>query len=160
MGKVIIYGSISVDGFATGPDDDLERLHGWMWDGSEPDEFMRSFTSTGAIIFGKRTWDLGQQYWDDATFHAPVFVLTHKSEQPTQDFGSVSTFVNSIEDAVAQAKAVAGANTVHIMGSPTVAAQALEAGLVDELQIHVVAMLIGNGIRFFGGVEKDLELVS
>lgn len=167
MGKVIVYGSISVDGYAAGVDDDLTRLHDWIFDFGErtslpySDEFTRSFVNAGAVVFGRRTWDAGQEPWGESTFSSPVFVVTHEVMQPVTKFGTTSTFVSGIENAIERAGRVAGEGTTHIMGSPTVAQQAIAAGLVDELHLHLVPVLLGGGLPFFGvSPLSELELVS
>ena len=100
MGSTVIYVSVSVDGYATGPNGDLTRLHRWLsadrW--SDPDAaaaLLARFRAAGAIVFGRRTWDSGQEPWgDDDVFESPVFVLTHESRPPEAKNGTVFTFVS------------------------------------------------------------------
>jgi len=103
-------------------------------------------------------------WWgDDPPFHAPVFILTQHAREPVPKQGGTSyTFVtDGIEAALDQARAAAGERDVSISGGASVARQYLEAGLVDELQIHLVPLLLGGGRRLFdesGAHRPELEL--
>lgn len=165
MGKVILELSVSLDGFAAGANDGPEnplgeggeRLHDWMFGtvtdtGKKVAEEM--FATAGAVVLGRRMYDLGKQYWDPDpdTFHRlPVFVLTHRGQDPVADpGGSTFTFVTGgVEDAVARARAAAGAGDVVVGGGPRTARGFLAAGLLDELRIHLVHRLLGAGTRLF-----------
>ncbi|MDQ4051641.1 MAG: dihydrofolate reductase family protein [Actinomycetota bacterium] len=156
MSKLVLHCSISLDGFATGPHGDLTRLHEWMSASRPPadaavvEDLNTAFHISGAIVFGRRTWDSGQQPWgDDDVFSAPVFVLTHDAREPVARNGTVFTFVNGIDEAVRKASDAAGDRNVALMGSPDVAQQALSAGLVDELVLHLVPVLLGAGTPLF-----------
>lgn len=165
MGSTVLYATISVDGYATAPDDDLSRLHSWLGDAA-PDrdpvafELVERFRRAGAIIFGRRTWNAGQEPWaDDDVFSSPVFVMTHEPRRPEQKNGTVFTFVSGEPaDALAPAREAAGDADVVIMGSPRVAQQFLRDGLVDELLLHVVPVLLGDGIPLFDGLPRPAEL--
>ena len=167
MGKLVLHSAISLDGFATGPGGDLSRLHDWLFDFDEgtptsfTDDISEAFRRSGAVIFGRRTWDSGQQPWgDDAVFAMPVFVLTHETMRPIARNGTVFTFVSGIEEAVRQAFAAAGGRDVAVMGSPAVAQAVLAAGLADELQLHLVPVLLGGGTPYFAafdGAPIELE---
>ncbi|MGU3647146.1 dihydrofolate reductase family protein [Microbacterium sp. C23T] len=166
MGSTVLYVTVSVDGFATGPGDDLSRLHRWLddADGADADpsavELIDRFRRAGAIIFGRRTWNAGQEPWgDDDVFSSPVFVLTHERRSPEAKNGTVFTFVSEgPATALAQAQRAAGDRDVVIMGSPDVAQQFLRDGLVDEILLHVVPVLLGGGIRLFAELEAPQEL--
>lgn len=170
MGSTVLYVTVSVDGFAAGPGDDLSRLHRWLddTDGPDPDpaavELIDRFLRAGAIIFGRGTWNAGQEPWGDAdVFSSPVFVLTHERRPPEAKNGTVFTFVSGDPaGALAQARRVAGDADVVIMGSPDVAQQFLRDGLVDEILLHVVPVLLGGGTRLFAELPapRELELRS
>jgi dihydrofolate reductase len=165
MGKVILELSVSLDGFAAGADVgvdnplgvDGEHLHDWMFGtatetGKKVAEEM--FATAGAIVLGRRMYDLGKQYWDPDpnTFRRlPVFVLTHRAQDPVADpGGSTFTFVTGgVEEALAQARAAAGDGDVVLGGGPGTDRPFLAAGLVDELRIHLVHRLLGAGTRLF-----------
>jgi dihydrofolate reductase len=165
MAATVLYVTISVDGYATAPDDDLSRLHRWLGDaepGRDPVAFelLERFRGAGAIIFGRRTWNAGQEPWgDDDVFSSPVFVMTHEHRPPEQRNGTVFTFVSGEPaDALARAREAAGDADVVIMGSPRVAQQFLRDGLVDELLLHIVPVLLGDGIPLFDGLPQPAEL--
>ena len=107
-----------------------------------------SFARFGPQIIGRRMFDYGYPYWgENPPFHAPVFVLTHRGQEPIEKSGGTSyTFVTGgIEAAVEQARAVAGGQDVLLAGGVSIAQQALAAGLVDEVQLHVTPVLAGRG---------------
>jgi dihydrofolate reductase len=163
MTKVVCDISTSLDGFITGPNegvgnplgDDDGLLHDWRFgaktaaDGEIVDAL---YATTGAILVGRRMFDVGVEPWGDPPpFHMPVFVVTHEQREPMpMKGGTTYTFVSTgIEDALAQARAAAAGNNVAIFGGAAIFRQYLEAGLVDELQIHVVPVLLGGGVRLF-----------
>lgn len=166
MDTVTLFSSVSVDGYATGPDGDLSRLHRWMFDAEaggtagHDDDFLRAFRDAGAVLFGRRTYDSGQEPWgDDDVFDAPVFVLTHEHLEPIAKNGTMFTFVDGTPaTALALAREAAGERGVVIMGSPDVAQQFLRDGLVDVLLLHVVPVLLGGGTPLFGALPASIEL--
>ncbi|WP_127472565.1 dihydrofolate reductase family protein [Microbacterium sulfonylureivorans] len=165
MGSTVIFVSVSVDGYATGPHGDLTRLHRWLSADARADDdaavdLTARFRSAGAIVFGRRTWDSGQEPWgDDDVFDSPVFVMTHEERPPEAKNGTVFTFVSGAPaDALELARAAAGDRDVVIMGSPDVAGQFLRDGLVDELLLHLVPVLLGGGTRLFGELPSASEL--
>ncbi|CAN5540215.1 dihydrofolate reductase family protein [soil metagenome] len=151
----VLHVSLSVDGFATGPDDDLTILHGWAFGDTSmamhPD-VAAEFAAAGAVVFGARTLRTGDAWGDEEVFSAPVFVVTHDRREPVQRNGALFTFVGSVEGALAAAKAVAGDKDVMVMGSANVAQQLLALGLIDVLELAVTAVMLGEGIRLFDGV--------
>jgi dihydrofolate reductase len=152
MGNVVLYAAVSVDGYATGPDGDLGRLHSFMFADGYSDELTEAFHASGAVIMGRGTFVSGEEPWgDDDVFAMPAFVLAHEPRGPKKAAGTTFTFVSDgIESALAQARQAAGDREVMIMGSPDVAAQYLRAGLVDEVRLHLVPMLLGGGTPMFG----------
>ena len=100
MGSTVLYVSVSVDGYAAAAGDDLSRLHRWL-DDARPSsgdavavELIERFRSAGAIIFGRRTWEAGQEPWgDDDVFSSPVFVATHEDLAPEARNGTLFTYV-------------------------------------------------------------------
>jgi dihydrofolate reductase len=173
VGKVLLEMTVSLDGYSAGPDigpnEPLgrggEQLHDWMFGGT-PAEAERlqadKFASVGAVIVGRRMADLGIGNWgDDPVFHAPVFVITHRPAEPIVKHGGTSyTFVtDGIEAALEQAREAAGAQNVHLGGGAEIARQFLNAGLVDEVQLHISPMILGGGERLFDGVDPGIRLV-
>jgi dihydrofolate reductase len=166
-----------------------EQLHEWVirlasWrdphglEGGEtgPDDavFQESTEATGAVLMGRKMFSGGQGPWeddsnrdgwwgDDPPFRKPVFILTHHArETVTNANGTIFTFVtDGIESALQQARAAAGDKAVSIGGGADVARQYLAAGLIDEIELHVVPVLLGGGVRLFdrlGGSPPLLEL--
>ena len=186
MGTVHYRVSVSLDGFAAGPDQSVEHplgvrgelLHGWMrelaaWrtraglEGGIENENTERIESegqkTGAIIMGRNMFGGGPGPWveepepwngwwgDDPPFHLPVFVLTHHPRPPLHLAGGTSfTFVQGgIEAALELAREAAGERDVTISGGATSAKQYLAAGLIDQLEISLVPVLLGAGVRLF-----------
>jgi dihydrofolate reductase len=123
------------------------------------------FDATGAVVMGRMMYDTGEEFWgDNPPFRAPVFVLTHRP-RPTlvKEGGTTFTFVtDGIHSALDQAKAAAGDKNVDIAGGARTVQQYLREGLIDELQLHVVPALLGEGLRLFEGLgagRRNLEPV-
>jgi dihydrofolate reductase len=130
-----------------------ERLHEWlMKEPSDPvDAEMAKelFAKVGAVVLGKRTFDVGLGAWGDTPYPVPSFVLTHEKRDALVMKSAAFTFVNDgIESALAQARAAAGAKDIIVMGA-NAAQQYLEAGLVDEMFLQLVPVLLGAGSRLF-----------
>lgn len=154
-----------------------ERLHDWVtrlesWraehglEGGErgPDDEVttESIESTGAWLMGRRMFSNGSGPWaddpkadgwwgDDPPFKGPVFVLTHHEREPVEkENGTTYTFVtDGIEAALEAAREAAGEKDVLVAGGADVAQQYIAAGLLEELQLHVVPLLLGGGVRLF-----------
>ena len=165
MGKVVLHMSMSLDGFIAGPNVDVERpmgdggerLHEWLSTGGEGDprdaevaSEMFATETTGAVVMGRRTFDVGEGPWgDDGTFGLPCFVLTHTPAETLVKGATTFTFVtDGIDSALAQAKAAAGDKHINLMGANT-AQQFLSAGQLDEIQINLIPTLLGDGVRLF-----------
>ncbi|MGW7282004.1 dihydrofolate reductase family protein [Streptomyces sp. NPDC054844] len=180
--------AITLDGYVAGPNVTLDNPGG---DGAEPifewihtlaswrerqgmtggeenrdSELIREwFDATGAVVMGRTMYDTGEEPWgDNPPFRTPVFVLTNRP-RPTlvKEGGTTFTFVtDGIHSALAQAMAAAGDRNVDIAGGAGTVRQYLGAGLIDELQLHVVPVLLGDGLRLFegpGAGRRDLEQV-
>ena len=168
MGNVIFDISMSLDGFMRAANPTPEepmgdgglRLVDWAF-GADREVLERGVAGLGAVIAGRRTYDDSVPWWgaDGPTGEAriPVFVLSHGTPDSVPD-GGVYTFVNGIEPALEQARAAAGDKTVTVMGGADTGRQFIQAGLVDELSIHVVPILLGDGTRMFEGLTGPIEL--
>ena len=166
MSKVTADMSMSLDGFVTEPTpeaenprgDDPGRLHDWMFskktatDAEIVDEI---YATTGAVVIGKRMFDVGVEPWGDPPpFGMPVFVVTHESRDPLPRRGGTTyQFVTGLEAALADAREAAGDKDVGIWGGANIVTQSLQAGLLDEIQIHLIPILLGDGVRLF----QDLQ---
>ena len=126
---------------------------------------------TGAFVMGRRMFSGGEGSWeddpnanswwgDDPPFDGPVFVVTHHEREPLVRGTTTYTFVDGVEEAVRQAREAADDKDVQVSGGANVAQQALDAGLLDELHIHVAPMLLGSGVRIFDRPERrPIELI-
>jgi dihydrofolate reductase len=99
-------------------------------------------------------------WWgDEPPFHVPVFVLTNHAREPLRLKGTTFTFVtDGIESALEQARSVAGDKDVFIGGGASVVQQYLNAGLLDELQVHVAPVLLGSGVRLLDGLDPTIGI--
>jgi dihydrofolate reductase len=158
--------SMSLDGYIADPDDflggeDGERLHHWAGSGGEPGpvrEFEDEWNAAGAVLSGRRTAEL-MDHWGGSHNGLPIFVPSHRPPSPAARWGyPLVTYVNDgIESAMAQAKAAAGGRDVQVRGAYT-AQRALEAGVLDEVQIHLIPVLLGRGHRMFDVLPAEIEL--
>ena len=167
MSKVLTHMCMSLDGFVAQPDDGPGELFDWYWGGdvvvpsaqegmtfsvdaaSAP--MLRDLTGgCGAIIAGRRLFDLTDGWGDNHPAGAPVVVVTHRPppDDAPERFPR-TTFTRSVEEAVATAQEIAGDRFVTI-ASADIIGQALNLGLVDEICISQVPVLFGSGIRYFG----------
>jgi dihydrofolate reductase len=143
-------------------------LEGGEVDASTP-VVEESLENIGAVVMGRNMFGGGEGPWDDwdgwwgdePPFHMPVFVVTHHAREPLVKGETTFFFVtDGVESALVQAKAVAGDKDVALGGGAAVAQQYLRAGLLDELELHVVPVLLGDGTRLFDGTgDVRLELV-
>ena len=176
--------SVSLDGFITGPNDGVgnglgdggERLHEWgfglkSWrephglEGGETnaddDVMAEAFADVGTFVMGRRMFDIAEEPWgEEPPFHGPVFVVTHRPREPLEKKGGTTFyFVDSIAAAHESARSAAGDKGVSVAGGASVIRQSLAAGLLDEIQIHLVPIFLGRGVRLFDAMSPDLELV-
>ncbi|MCA1709527.1 MAG: dihydrofolate reductase family protein [Actinobacteria bacterium] len=163
MSKVTSDISMSLDGFITDPKasigtplegNDPGRLHDWMFDAKtdvDAEVVAERYESTGAILIGKRMFDVGFEPWGDPPpFGRPVFVLTHEARDPLpMQGGTTYHFGEGIEAGLEQARAAAGRKDVSVWGGANIQRQYLLAGLLDEMEIHLIPVLLGDGIRLF-----------
>jgi dihydrofolate reductase len=162
-------------------------LHEWIFalpawrarhglEGGEPsadDELVAAnLAATGAVVMGRRMWSGGAGPWaddpnaggwwgDEPPFDVPVFVVTHHARSTETKAGIQITFVtDGVEAAIEQARVAAGERNVSVAGGALVVQQAMRAGLVDELRLHVAPVLLGDGVRLFEAIDGRLEVVS
>ena len=172
MASSVLLMSMSVDGYIAGPNDDpgkpggdgFMRLHEWYktadGDFGRPEgpaaDIWDELNATGAVLVGRRTAE--QVDWYGGDHHGvPIFVLSRQpAPEAAQKYETV-TFVSDVESAMAQAKAAAGDKDVLVHGAYT-AQKALEAGVLDELQIDQVPVLFGHGMRLFDVLPNQIEL--
>lgn len=179
MGKVVISSSMSLDGYGAGPSvsEDApmgvggERLHKWLFSGPDgagptPDTvdghtaaLMRQ--AAGAVVLGRRTFDIGVGIWGDVPFPAPSFVVTHRPQPDLPQRSGVFSFVPDPVTAVERARAASATGDVLVMGGPGVIAAVLHAGLADEILVQIAPYLFGAGVPLFpSAFETRLELLE
>ena len=159
MSKVFLDMAMSLDGFVSGPEGEDGGLHDWYFtpSGAGPIVLDELLQSIGAMVLGKGVFG-DQPDGFDTPYKVPHFVLSHEPRQRIDRDGASFSFVSDgIESALEQAKTAAGDKDVCIAGGADTAQQYLKAGLVDEVQLHLVPVLFGAGLRLFEGVEMRLE---
>jgi dihydrofolate reductase len=174
MTRVIFDISMSLDGYMTATNvsaeeplgDGGQRLHEWAFGEDEHNRELlaEAVDAVGAVIAGRRTYDLSVPWWradgPAGPARVPVFVVTHAGPEEVPE-GGVYTFVtDGIEEALEQARAAARDKDVAVMGGADIGQQYIRAGLVDEISIHLVPVLLGSGTRMFeylGGEHIQLE---
>jgi dihydrofolate reductase len=180
MTRVVLGMSVSLDGIAgpEAPDADgmevFAAVLGWVfplrsWRAQQGQEggddsvdskvWQDNFDRFGPQVIGRRMFDFGYPNWgENPPFHAPVFVLTHRGQDRIDRGDTSYTFVTGgITEAVGQARAVADGKDVLVAGGVSIAQQALDAGLADEVVLHVVPRLVGRGMRLFGAARAGLR---
>ena len=171
MAKVVLFMAMSLDGFIAGPNETAsepagrggERLFAWSDQGATAQAIHVQYNATGAVLSGRRTYDLVNGWGGDHHDGVPMFIVTHEAPLKAPKGAGTYTFVtDGVESAVAQAKAAAGDQDVLLHGAD-VAQQCLRAGLLDEMVIHLIPVLLGEGRRLFdhlGAHQVELELVE
>ena len=169
MTKVLTHMCVSLDGFVAQPDDNPAELFDWYWGGdnlvasaqadmsfsvdASSATMLEDLTSgCGALVAGRRLFDMTDGWGDNHPAGARVVVVTHRPlpEDAATRFPR-TTFTGSVEEGIATAKKIAGDRFVTI-ASASIIQQALNLGLVDEICLSQVPVLFGSGIRYFGGL--------
>ena len=165
MSATVLYMSMSLDGFIAGPNerpdnglgDGGERLHEWLFPGAEGganrqiyDEFM----ATSAIVAGRGTFEPADGWGGDHHDGVPIFIYSRR--EPGIDIGQwpLVTYLTDVSTAITRAKDAAGDNNVLVHGA-AVAQLALAAGVLDELEIHLIPVLLGQGRRLFDNLDTE-----
>jgi dihydrofolate reductase len=169
VSKSVLYMSMSLDGYIAGPHDTpanpggdaFGRLHDWLDDSARSpgtaEQMLVEMNACGAVLAGRRTVEQVDHY--GGNHHGVrIFVPSHRPPDPSVAKYPLVTYVNDgIVSAMAQAKAAAGDRSVLVHGAYT-AQRALEAGVLDELQIHLIPVLFGSGLRQFDVLASRVEL--
>ena len=161
MGKVMAGMTMSLDGFINDRNGSAASLSPDFDELLEAHSFKEMLQNTGAVIMGRNTYQMADPFtWinDDYEFQVPIFVLTHEvpEKYPAGNDKLRLTFVtDGVASAISQAKQAAGDNLVQIIGGADTIQQCLNSGLCDELQIDVMPVLLGNGLRLFENIDTD-----
>ncbi|PZS28836.1 MAG: 5-amino-6-(5-phosphoribosylamino)uracil reductase [Pseudonocardiales bacterium] len=179
MGAVTCQIAMSLDGFVAGPNQSLDnpigeggmRLHEWVFADDKPAADAQVveglLDGNGAYIMGRKMfgggggeWDESWHGWwgDDPPYHVPTFVLTHQARDslPMKGGTTFHFVTDGIESALEQARAAAGDGNVCIAGGASAVQQYLAAGLLDEIYIHIVPLVLGQGERLFDNVADQV----
>lgn len=166
MGKIIAEFTMSLDGFIAGPDDNVKQLLGWYFNGdteiptagsemvlkvshASAGLVRKRFKTTGAIVTGRRDFDVSHAWGGNPPYDVPAFIVTHMAPQEWLKEGSPFTFVtDGVESAIKKARNIAGEKNV-IVGGSKIVQQCLQAGLLDEIRIDLAPILLCTGIRLF-----------
>jgi len=171
MSATVLYMSMSLDGFIAGPHDDPEnglgvnghRLHDWLSEGSDPAPHRPSGASgqvfdelmaTGAVVVGRRTFELAGGWSGDHHDGVPIFVLTRQPPHQGAPDWPLVTYVSDAATAMSRAKQAAGDKDVLVHGART-AQLALAPGVLDEMEIHQIPVLLGQGRPLFDQLAPD-----
>jgi dihydrofolate reductase len=181
MAASVLYMSMSLDGFVAGPNaspdnglgDGGERLHEWIFAGAPTEHggipgrppgvngtVMDEAMATGAVVAGRGTFEPAGGWGGDHHDGVPIFILSRHPDAEEEARWPLVTYVSDVEEAMAAAKAAAGEKDVLVHGAGT-AQLALRAGVLDELQIHLIPVLLGEGRSLFEHLGADqIELES
>jgi dihydrofolate reductase len=175
MSSTVLYMSMSLDGFVAGPNagpgnglgDDGHRLHEWFLTGAPTahsgvpgrptginGEIMDALTSTGAVVAGKGTAEPADYWGGDHHDGVPIFILSRHQPDAEAAQWPLVNYASDVTTAMARAKEAAGEKDVLVHGAGT-AQLALAAGVLDELQIHLIPVLLGDGRRLFEHLGAD-----
>ena len=160
MGNVIVGATLSLDGFMSDRNGDVSRLYPDFEALHRTEMLQEEIRVTGAVVMGRRAYDMAEGDLTGYEYQVPIFVLTHhipaKGPKGENNRLTVTFVSDGIENAIAQARAAAGNKQVTLVGGAQTARQCLRTGLVDEIHMGIVPVLLGEGLRFFepGGIEQ------
>ncbi len=159
MGNVIIGATMSLDGFMNDRNGDINRLYPDLEALRKIEMLQVEIQTTGAVVMGRRAYDMAEGDITDYEYQVPIFVLTHaapaKAAKGVNDKLTLTFITDGIESAIGKAKAAAGDKHVMVVGGAHTAQQCMRAGLVDEIHIGIVPVLLGEGLRFFAPLENE-----
>lgn len=164
MGKIIIGATLSLDGFMNDRRGDAGRLYPDLEALHETEMLQEEIRMTGAVVMGRRSFDMANGDLTGYEYQVPIFVLTH--QVPTATFKGENdrltlTFVTEgIVSAIEKAQRAAGNKHVMVVGGADIARQCLQAGLVDEIHIGIMPVLFGEGLRFFGSLVDEQTVLE
>ncbi|MGN7862422.1 dihydrofolate reductase family protein [Microbacterium sp. 22303] len=167
----VLYMSVSLDGYISKEDDflggdDGNRLHEWYAPGGDPGalvgeakDLAAELDRIGAVVTGRRTAELMDHWGGDVHNGVPIFIPSHRPPGPAARWGypNVHYVQDGISRAMEEAVAAAGERDVYVQGGYT-ARKALETGVLDEIQVHLIPVLLGSGHRLFDSLPAEIEL--
>ena len=155
MSATVLYMSMSLDGFIAGPNESMDnglgdggvRLHEWPFPGAEDNanrQIYDEFMATGAVVAGRGTFEPAGGWAGDHHDGVPIFILSRREPDSETGQWPLVTYVNDVRTAMSEAKRAAGEKNVLVHGAGT-AHLALAAGVLDELEVHLIPVLLGQG---------------
>ncbi|GAA2061654.1 dihydrofolate reductase family protein [Streptomyces albiaxialis] len=176
MGKVFTHMTMSLDGYVADPEDGIGELFEWYETGEvsvpNPNEtvsfqvdraseqVLRELTENcGALVAGRRLFDIAEGWGDKHPAGAPVVVVTHRPPEDAATKWPTTTFVDGVEAAITRAREIAGDKDVTI-ASAAITQQALDLGLVDEVCVSLVPVLFGEGVPYFAKLARGHLLLD
>jgi dihydrofolate reductase len=171
MSQVIADMSMSLDGYIARPDDRIDDLIGWMFAGEvevptpkegvsfqtasgSADVVRDAISKVGALVGGRRYFDLAAGWGGEHPMGVPVFIVTHEPPADWPEDSSIKFVTDGVESAVRQAKAAAGDKIVGV-ATPSVVQQCLDAGLLDAVSVNLVPVVLGEGVPFFSNLSRS-----
>ena len=175
MSATVLYMSMSLDGFIAGPNESPDnglgdgghRLHEWAFAGADADgttvwdsragvngQVVDEFMSTGAVVAGHGTFEPAGGWGGDHHDGVPIFILSRRERDSEVGQWPLVTYVDDVTSAMSEAKRAAGDKNVLVHGAGT-AQLALAAGVLDELEIHLIPVLLGQGRRLFDNLSPE-----
>jgi dihydrofolate reductase len=162
MGNVILGIAMSLDGYINDASGSVNPLYENFQALVDSPPFQEAMRDTGAVVMGRRSYEMANGDFTGYEFQVPIFVVTHHAPdviaKGTNDQLSFTFVTEGVESAIAQAKAASGDRNVMIIGTASIGMQCLNAGLVDIVQVDVVSVLLGAGLRMFDSLAAPLEL--
>ena len=153
MGKVIVGATLSLDGFINDRNGSVGRLYPDLAELRTTDLMQESMKATGAVAIGRQTYDMAQGDFTGYEYQVPIFVLTHEAPDKVakgeNDKLKFSFVTDGIQSVIQKAKAAAGDKDVTVVGGANFVQQLLKAGLVDQLEVGIMPVFFGEGLRFF-----------
>jgi len=153
VAKVVAGMTISLDGFVHDRHGSVAQLYPDLASLRETEFMQELIRTTGAVVMGRRAYEMANGDYTGYEFQVPIFVLTHSAPERvaagTNDQLTFTFVAAGLEAAIAQAKAAAGDRNVVIVGGASTTQQCLNAGLADELQVDIRPVLFGAGLRLF-----------
>ncbi len=170
MSTTVLYMSMSLDGFIAGPNESIdnglgdggERLHAWPFGvGGVNQQIYDEFLATAAVVAGSGTFEPAGGWGGDHHDGVPIWVVSRRSAPSWADGWPTVTYVTDVEHAFREARRAAGDRSVLVHGA-SVGQRALLGGVLDELELHVVPVLLGEGRPLFahlGAQQRELQRV-
>ncbi len=164
MAKVIVGATLSLDGFMSDHNGDASRLYPDFVALRQTEMLQEEIRATGAVVMGRRAYEMANGDLTGYEYQVPIFVLTHHIPEQTvkglNEHLTLTFVTDGVESAIEQARAAAGDKQVTVVGGAQTAQQCLRAGLVDEMHMGIVPVLLGAGLRFFAPVDDGLPALE